>query len=82
MTDHRPWFAHYPEGVPHTLAPYPEKNLYSLLSEAAERHPNAPAVVWAVPGGKTLNYRQLKSETEKFSAVLVKLGVKPLGAKQ
>jgi long-chain acyl-CoA synthetase len=76
MTDHRPWFAHYPEGVPHTLAPYPEKNLYSLLSEAAERHPNAPAVVWAVPGGKTLSYRQLKSETEKFSAVLVKLGVK------
>jgi long-chain acyl-CoA synthetase len=71
MTDHRPWFAHYPEGVPHTLAPYPEKNLYSLLSEAAERHPNAPAVVWAVPGGKTLSYRQLK-----FSAVLVKLGVK------
>ncbi len=76
MTDHRPWFAHYPEGVPHTLAPYPEKNLYSLLSEAAGRHPTAPAVVWAVPGGKTLTYAQLKSETERFSAVLSKLGVK------
>ncbi|HEY7281589.1 MAG TPA: long-chain fatty acid--CoA ligase [Actinomycetota bacterium] len=76
MTEHRPWLAHYPEGVPRTLAPYPEKNLYSLLSEAAERHPNAPAVVWAVPGGKTLTYAQLKAETERFSAVLTKLGVK------
>src|SRR3954469_2109516 len=76
MTDHRPWFAHYPEGVPHTLEPYPEKNLFSILAESAERHPNAPAVVWAVPGGKTLTYAQLLAETEKFSAALAGLGVK------
>jgi long-chain acyl-CoA synthetase len=76
MTDHRPWFANYPEGVPHTLEPYPEKNLFSLLAEAAERHPNAPAVVWGVPGGKTLTYAQLLSETERFSAVLAGMGVK------
>jgi len=76
MTDHRPWFAHYPEGVPHTLEPYPEKNLFSLLDESAERHPNAPAVVWSVPGGKTLTYSQLKAEVERFSAVLAGLGVK------
>ena len=76
MTDHRPWYASYQEGVPKTLAPYPEKNLFSLLGESAERHPNAPAVVWAVPGGKTLSYSQLVAETERFSAALVKLGVK------
>ena len=76
MTDHRPWFASYPDGVPHTLEPYPEKNLFSILAESAERHPNAPAVVWAVPGGKTLTYAQLLAETEKFSAALAGLGVK------
>jgi long-chain acyl-CoA synthetase len=76
MTDHRPWFASYPEGVPHSLAPFPEKNLFSLLAEAAERHPNAPAAVWAVPGGRTLTFSQLLTETERFSAALVKLGVK------
>ncbi len=76
MTDHRPWYASYQEGVPETLAPYPEKNLFSLLGEAAERHPNAPAVVWAVPGGKTLTYSQLVAETERFSGALQKLGVK------
>ncbi|MFL5799684.1 MAG: long-chain-fatty-acid--CoA ligase [Actinomycetota bacterium] len=76
MTDHRPWFAGYPEGVPHTLEPYPEKNLFSVLAESAERHPDAPAVVWGVPGGKTLTYSQLLSETERFSAALAGLGVK------
>ena len=60
MTDHRPWFAHYPEGVPHTLEPYPEKNLYSLLAEAAARHPNAPAVVWCrFPAARRSRTREL-----------------------
>ena len=75
MTDHRPWFASYPEGVPHTLEPYPEKPLYALLQEAADRYPGRPALVWAVPGGKTLTYRQVQEETERFSAALASLGV-------
>jgi len=76
MTDHRPWFGQYPEGVPRSLEPYPEKNLFSLLAESAERHPSAPAVVWSVPGGKTLTYAEVLAQTEKFSAVLAGLGVK------
>src|ERR671930_376607 len=75
MTDHRPWFYSYPDGVPHTLEPYPEKSLYSLLDEAADRYPDRPALVWAVPGGKTLTYRQVQEETERFSAALASLGV-------
>ena len=75
MTDHRPWFASYPDDVPKTLAPYPERSLYSLLEDSARRFPDRPAVVWAVPGGKTLTYRQLLQEVEKFSAVLAGLGV-------
>ena len=75
MTDHRPWFDSYPEGVPHTLEPYPEKSLYALLQEAADRYPDRPALAWAVPGGKTLTYRQVREETERFSAALRDLGV-------
>src|SRR5438034_7606213 len=75
MKEHRPWFASYPEGVPHTLEPYPEKSLYSLLDEAAERFADRPALAWAVPGGKTLTYRRLREEVERFSAALRDLGV-------
>jgi long-chain acyl-CoA synthetase len=75
MTQHRPWFASYPEGVPRTLEPYPEKSLYSFLEESAERFPDRPAIAWAVPGGRTLTYQQLREETERFSAGLTALGV-------
>ncbi|MBI4260534.1 MAG: long-chain fatty acid--CoA ligase [Actinobacteria bacterium] len=75
MTDHRPWFASYPEDVPKTLGEYPERSVYSILEDAARRHPDRPAAAWAVPGGKTLTYRQLVGEVERFSAVLSALGV-------
>jgi long-chain acyl-CoA synthetase len=73
MTDHRPWFASYPEGVPHTLAPYPERSLFSVLEDSARRFPDRPAIAWF---GKHLSYRELLSEAERFSAVLAGLGVK------
>ena len=76
MTDHRPWFASYPEDVPKSLAPYPERSLFTILEESARRFPDRPATVWAVPGGMTLSYRQLMEQVEKFSAVLTSLGVK------
>ena len=75
----RPWLASYPEGVRTTMAPYPEKSLYSLLTEAASRHPHAPAVSFWLPGapmGKTLNYSQLVKQVEQFSGVLTSLGVR------
>jgi long-chain acyl-CoA synthetase len=77
MQDH-PWLASYPEDVPKSLAPFPEKSLYSLLAEAAGRHPHAPAVAFWLPGapvGKTLSYAQLVKEVDQFSRVLVSLGV-------
>src|SRR5438477_4072128 len=79
MTEHRPWFASYPAGVPRTLEPFPEKALYSFLADAAARFPNSPAVSFRVPGapaGKTLTYRQLEKQVDQFSRVLASLGVK------
>src|SRR2546425_13231968 len=76
--EHRPWFASYPEGVPKSLAPYPEKSLYSLLEESARKFPNAPAVSFWLPGapmGKTMAYAQLVKQVDQFSRVLVSLGV-------
>src|SRR5262245_39581901 len=76
----RPWFASYPEGVPRTLAPYPDISLYTLLEDAVRRHPDAPAVAFWVPGapmGKTLSYRELAKQVEQFSRVLTSLGVRP-----
>ena len=76
--EHRPWFSNYPQGVPTSLVPYPEKSLYSLLEEAAARHPHSPAVAFWLPGapmGKTLSYAQLVKQVDQFARVLVSLGV-------
>jgi long-chain acyl-CoA synthetase len=76
--EHRPWLANYPQGVPKSLAPYPEKSLYSLLEESAARHPHSPAVAFWLPGapmGKTLSYAQLVKQVDQFARVLVSLGV-------
>jgi long-chain acyl-CoA synthetase len=72
MTDHRPWFASYPDDVPRTLAPYPEKNLFSILEESAARFPDRPAIAWF---GKHISYKELLTEVERFSAALASLGV-------
>jgi long-chain acyl-CoA synthetase len=79
MTEHRPWFASYPEGVPRTLEPFPEKSLYSLLADAAARFPNSPALSFRVPGapaGRSLTYWQLEKQVDQFSRVLASLGVR------
>ena len=70
--DHRPWFASYPPDVPKTLAPYPEKSVFSILDDAARRFPERPALAWF---GKHTSYRDLMQEVERFSAVLAALGV-------
>jgi long-chain acyl-CoA synthetase len=77
--NHRRWLAHYPPGVPHSLEPYPETSLYSILAEAADRHPNAPSWVFVVPGApisKRSTYGETLAEVEQFSRALASLGVR------
>ncbi|MEA2554957.1 MAG: long-chain acyl-CoA synthetase [Actinomycetota bacterium] len=73
MTDHRPWFTTWREGVPKTLEPYPDVSLFSLLADAAAAFPESPALAFF---GKHISYRALLAEVERFSAVLAGLGVK------
>jgi long-chain acyl-CoA synthetase len=72
MTEHRPWFASYPEGIPHTLEPYPPVSAFGMLEGSARRHGDRPAIAWF---GRTLTYRDLLAETERCSAALTELGV-------
>ncbi len=73
MTEHRPWFASYPEGVPTTLEPYPEISAFGMLEASARRFPEGVAIAWL---GRHIKYRKLLREVERFSAVLAGLGIK------
>ncbi len=73
MSDHRPWYRNYPEGVPPTLEPYPEVSAFSMLAGAAARHPDRPAIAWF---GRHISYRELLRDVERCSAGLAKLGVR------
>jgi long-chain acyl-CoA synthetase len=73
----RPWLESYPPDVPPSLAPYPERAVWSLLEESAREHPDAPAVAFPVaPMAKRLTYRQLKDEAERFARALLGLGIR------
>jgi long-chain acyl-CoA synthetase len=73
----RPWLKNYPPDVPHSLEPFPEKPVWWLLEDSAERFPNRPAVAFPVaPRAKKLTYRQLKDQAERFAGALASLGVK------
>jgi long-chain acyl-CoA synthetase len=72
----RPWLSSYPPDVPNSLAPFPERPMWSLLEESARNHPDSPAVTFPVaPMAKTLTYRQLKDEAERFARALRSLGI-------
>src|SRR3954465_8507638 len=72
MTDPRPWLASYPSDVPHTLEPYPQASVFSMLERSASVWPENIAIAFL---GKHLTYRELLSEVERFSAALTSLGV-------
>ncbi len=71
--DHRPWFASYPPDVPHTLAPYPEQSVFTMLEDAVRRFPDRPALAWF---NNRMTYRQLLAEVERFSRVLTAQGLR------
>jgi long-chain acyl-CoA synthetase len=72
MTDQRPWFATYPQGVPHSLEPYPDLSVFGMLEASARRHPEAPALAWF---GRKISYAALLREVERCSAALAGMGV-------
>ena len=66
------WLKHYEEGVPHTIE-VPDKTMYDLLVEAAQRNPERTALSFF---GKKISFRELLQMVDQFAAALYDLGVR------
>jgi long-chain acyl-CoA synthetase len=66
-----PWVKNYDPGVPLTVGPV-TTSLPSLLLQAAERSPQAPALVFF---GKTISYGDLNAQTANLANALRELGL-------
>jgi long-chain acyl-CoA synthetase len=72
--EHAPWLAHYDEGVPSTLEPYPDSTLIDYLIGAARDRPAQTALLFK---GARVTYGELQRLSNVFAAALQSLGVKP-----
>ncbi len=71
----RIWTEHYDHGVPSTLS-YPEIVVPDLLTDAAARWPNRPAIRFY---GGTIRYRELDNLANRFAQALIRAQVQPGG---
>jgi long-chain acyl-CoA synthetase len=67
----RPWLENYQSGVPYTVD-VPRIPLHHLLRSAVRRFPNRPAILFE---GKSISYRRLNREANRFANALISLGV-------
>ncbi len=72
MAGTAPWLAHYDEGVPATLAPYPNRTLVDYLADAARDRPQQAALLFK---GATLTYGELDRLSDACAAAFRSLGV-------
>ncbi|TWT08380.1 AMP-binding protein [Planococcus sp. CPCC 101016] len=71
MTE-KPWLAHYPPEIPHTLS-YPSMPVQEYLTKAYEKYPQKVAIHFM---GKELSYEELYQSSMKFGNYLQKIGIK------
>ncbi|MFP3323681.1 AMP-binding protein [Planococcus sp. SIMBA_160] len=67
----KPWLAHYPEEVPHTLT-YPSMPVQEYLTKAYEDFPQKTAIHFL---GRELSYEELYQSAMKMANYLQKLGI-------
>lgn len=68
----KPWLAHYPPEIPHTLD-YPKKTLPDYLRETAEQFGDHEAIDFL---GKTMTFRELYGQALTFAHYLRTIGLK------
>src|SRR2546426_6877472 len=68
----RPWFEHYDDGVPATLAPYPEQTLVDIVKATAAERPRHTAAIFK---GARLSYGELNGLSDGCAAWLAARGV-------
>ena len=66
------WRRNYDEGVPRTLAPYPDLTLLDYLRQNAAEWPGRPALFFK---GATTTYDELERASDRFASGLISLGV-------
>ncbi|WP_422123006.1 long-chain-fatty-acid--CoA ligase [Planococcus sp. X10-3] len=71
MTE-KPWLAHYPPEIPHTLE-YESKPVQDYLTHTFETFPDKTAIHFM---GKDVNYKELHESAMKFASYLQGLGIK------
>ncbi|MDB5860342.1 MAG: long-chain-fatty-acid--CoA ligase-like protein [Ramlibacter sp.] len=73
-TEHRPWLASYPDGVPHEVRPEQYASLTQLLEESFRKHAARPVSVcmehW-------MTYRELDDHSRALGAWLQSRGLEP-----
>ena len=72
MTISAPWLSHYDAGVPHTLAPYPDRTLLDYVSASARNRPGEPLLLFK---GASLSNALVEELSDAFAAALESLGV-------
>lgn len=73
MAGSRPWQQHYQDGVPAEVT-WPEGPLDGLLSRAAAKYPENPAIVFF---DRVLTYRQVNEVVDRLAAGLQAKGLQP-----
>lgn len=68
----RPWFQHWPEGVPRHLD-YPDKGMGEIFDETARKFPNKTAVIFL---DTKVTYGQLRAWVDSFATALSEMGVR------
>ncbi|HOD28873.1 MAG TPA: AMP-binding protein [Syntrophales bacterium] len=72
MADY-PWFRNYDAGVPHTLAPYPDRTLLDVVAETARQRPGH-TMMWFK--GNVITYARFQAYVEDVARALAGLGVR------
>lgn len=66
------WLGNYDDGVPTSLAPYPERNLTDYLRDAAARWPARPALLFK---GASISYLRLEQQSDALAAAFEEMGI-------
>lgn len=72
LTEERPWYRHWPAGVPKSIE-YPEICVPELLRRTAQRYPERSALSFF---GKSVSYRELDAAVDRFASGLRRIGVR------
>src|SRR5574341_239890 len=78
----KPWTRSYDQGVPASLAPYPDIPLFKLLDDTVQKYPDNTACLTGLKlplvgmRHATITYRELGESSDRLAAGLVDLDVK------